>query len=71
MTTAEAETRLALVRTAINDAISAGGVASYSINGRSLQRSLEWLTREEQRLEQIIARGTTGGWFAGQFRRPE
>ena len=72
MTVAEAQTRLALVRTAINSAIAAGGVTSYTINGRSTNRDLKWLTQQEALLETFVTRNSsTGGCPVAQSRRPE
>lgn len=62
MTLSEAQTRLAAVEEQISKIIATGGTESYSINGRSVQKNLEFLERERTRLEQIVA-----GLSSGQF----
>jgi hypothetical protein len=62
---------LTLLETAYTTLLG-GGVQSYSINGRSVTRlDFSWMIKRIDQLRAAVARETTGGWFAGQFRDPE
>ena len=66
-----AQEELALIDEAIR-AILSGGVASYSINGRSLTKlDYRMLVQRKAELEAQIAQQTGGMFVASQFRRPE
>lgn len=57
-----AQTMLDNVETAINNILTGGAVASYSVNGRSLQRmTLKELRDLRDQLKTEVARGETGG----------
>ncbi len=68
MTLAEAQTKLAAVEEQIDKLIAAGGVTSYGINGRNVQRSIEFLERERKRLEQIVSSLSGGSFLVARFR---
>lgn len=66
MSTIDYAARLTLVQAAIGKLL-AGTVQSYTIDGMSVTRlDLDWLTREEERLQSKIARSTRRG---GAFRQ--
>lgn len=66
-----AQEELALIDEAIR-AILSGGVASYSINGRSLTKlDYRMLVQRKAELEAQIAQQAGGMFVASQFRRPE
>lgn len=55
--------RLALVTAAIN-ALLAGGLQSYEIEGQKVTKlDLAWLTAEERRLSALVRRGSGRGRF--------
>ena len=71
MTLAAAQAELALLNGAIAT-ILAGGVSSYSVNGRSVMKlSLKDLTEQRRELENLIARLGNGMFSVVQFRDPE
>lgn len=66
-----ASEELEKVNTAIT-AILTGGVSSYTINGRGVTKlSYDSLVKRKKELEAAVARETSGGFFAAQFRDPE
>lgn len=71
MTLADAQAELALVNTAISSVL-AGGIASYTINGRGATRlSLKDLRDQRRELESIVARLKGGMFSVAQFRNPD
>lgn len=71
MTLAEAQARLAKLRTAIDKAIESGGLTSYTINGRTKQVDLKFLREMERETEATVARLSNGSFYVSQFRNPE
>lgn len=67
----DAAAELALLETAYTNFIRTG-VASYSINGRSITyRSIDEVTKRMDLLKIQIARAASGTFQASQFRDPE
>ena len=71
MTLAEAQTKLALVEEQISKLIATGGITSYGINGRNVQRSIEFLERERTRLERVVQSLSGGSFLLARFREAD
>ena len=66
-----AQEELTLLETAYTSLLT-GGVQSYTINNRSVTKlDFSWMIKRIDQLRAQVARETTGGWFAAQFRNPE
>lgn len=71
MTLAEAQEKLTAVQAQIDKIIATGATDSYSINGRSVQKNIEFLERERARLEQFIQSLSGGQFVATRIRNIE
>lgn len=56
-----ASEELALLETAYQNALTGGGVTSYSIEGRSVTRDIRWLSERIDLLRAVVARESASG----------